>query len=455
VNYQQAVEWLEKLADPERYGFGAEFARRVNLETTRALMAKLGDPERRLRAVHIAGTKGKGTVAAMIESVARAAGHSTGLFTSPHLISWRERIRLDGQQISEERVAELATRVRPPTEALESPERSVSPTFFEVCTAMAFLAFAEDGVDVSIVETGLGGRLDATNVLTPTVSVITTLGIDHSAILGDTLSQVAGEKAGIIKPGVAVVSAPQEPEAAEVVERTAASRSAPLHVAAPFEAAGEVTPLRPEDVAPGEAPRLTQPARGSFTGETVEVALPLLGQHQLVNASVAVRACELLAEAGVGISAQAVAGGLAGVSWRSRVELFEARPWLVLDCAHNRESARALMQALPRHLEFERLVVVLGLSHDKDAEAIAEELAAADHVILTRVDTPRAMATDELRERTERYWRSSEVMGTPRRALARAREIAAERDLICVTGSVYLAGAVMQEMGKADSGNRA
>ncbi len=455
MNYQQAVEWLEKLANPERYGFGADFARRVNLETTRALMADLGNPEQRLRAVHIAGTKGKGTVAAMIESVARAAGHSTGLFTSPHLISWRERIRLDGEQISEERVAALATRVRPPTEALESPQRSVSPTFFEVCTAMAFLAFAEDGADVSIIEAGLGGRLDATNVLTPTVSVITTLGIDHSAILGDTLSQVAGEKAGIIKPGVPVVSAAQEPEGAAVIEETAASRSASLHVAAPFEAAGKITPVRPEDVPPGEAPRLTQPARGSFAGETIEVALPLLGEHQLINAGVATTACELLAAAGVSITAQAVVRGLESVSWRARVELVEARPWLVLDCAHNRESARALMQALRRHLEFERLIVVLGLSHDKEAEAIAEELAEAEHVIVTRVDTPRAMPTDELRERTEGYWRSLEVVATPPQALAHAREMAGERDLICVTGSVYLAGELMQQMGKTERGNRA
>ncbi len=459
MNYQQAVEWLEALADPERHALGRNFARRVNLDTTLTLMDKLGNPDRGLPVAHIAGTKGKGTVAAMMESVARAAGHRTGLFTSPHLVSWRERIRVGGQQISEERVAELAGRVRPVAEAppffplrgkkggdLPAPDRLLAPTFFEACNAMALLAFAEDAVELAVIETGLGGRLDATNVLTPIVSVITTLGLDHTAVLGDTHAQVAREKAGIIKEGVPVVSAPQRPEAAEVVEEVARERSAPLHLAAPFEASARIEPLRPEEVAAGEAPRPAQPARGTFAGETVEVSLPLLGEHQLINAGVAARACELLAERALSIPAQAFVRGLETVRWPARVEVIEAHPWLILDCAHNRESMRALVRALQRHLEFERLVVVLGLSQDKPAEAIARELAGTSHVILTRADIARAMSTEQLRVRTEAYWKSFEVIPRPAEALARAREIAEERDAICVTGSLFLVGELMQEM---------
>ena len=442
MNYQQAAQWLTNLTDPERSGLDRRFRRRQSLDPTCALMEGLGNPHRASVSVHVAGTKGKGSVAAMIESAARAQGLTTGLFTSPHLVSWRERVKLDGQPIAEQDLARIATQVRPVAEAVEGPGGR-GATFFEVYFAIAMMAFAQRGVDLAVIETGLGGRLDATNVIEPRVSVITTLSLDHTQILGDTIEQIAFEKAGIIKPGVPVVSAPQPDAAMGVIGQTAAERGAPLRVAEPFRQAGEIEPLRPEDYRPGERPRVRQPIAGSYLGERVQADLPLLGEHQGLNAGVAACGCEELSAAGLPIGPDALGRGLGTVHWPARVEVIKARPWLVLDCAHNPDSAAALMRALRRHLLFDRLVLVLGLSKEKDAEGIAAELASADRVILTRADMPRAMAIEALEERTRGLWRSYQVCSSSVDALAEARAMAGERDCICVTGSFFVVGEIM------------
>jgi len=436
MTYRQAAEWLEALANPERSGLGPRFARRMNLEATLRMMALLGDPHRSLRAVHVAGTKGKGSVSAMVESAARAAGHSTGLFTSPHLVSWRERVRLDGVPVSEETIARLASEVRPVVEQVEA-EGLRRPSFFEACAAIAFLAFAEAAPDLCVIEVGLGGRLDATNVVTPLLAVITTLGLDHTRVLGNTIELIAAEKAGIIKPGVPVVLAPQPQSAGAVVAGIAAERAAPLGVANSF-AVGEVTPLDPDDIAAGKLPVVREPMHGQYGGEQIELGLPLPGEHQAVNAGVAGAACEALGDLGIAIGPEAFARGLEAVRWPARVEIIETHPWVIADCAHNGQSARALMAALRRHLVFERLIVVLGVSRDKAAADIAHELADAHHAILTRASLPRALSTEKLSERTRESWRSFEIIEEPVAALARARELAGPRDAICVTGSLFV-----------------
>ncbi|MGC9318178.1 MAG: bifunctional folylpolyglutamate synthase/dihydrofolate synthase [Armatimonadota bacterium] len=442
MTYRQAAEWLEALADPERTGLDRQFARRMNLDATRRLMQLLGEPHKRLSAVHIAGTKGKGSVAAMVEAAARAAGHRTGMFTSPHLVSWRERVRIDGQPITEDEVAHLATVVRPAVEQVEQ-EGLRGPSFFEACTAMALLRFAEEDLDLCVVEVGLGGRLDATNVITPLISVITTIGIDHAHVLGSTLTQIAQQKAGIIKPGIPVVSAPQRSDVEVVLEHVAAERSSPLAFVKPFDV-GEVAPLRPEDATPGHPPVLREPLAGSYAGARVGLRLPLAGEHQAINVGVAAASCEGLGRAGLPVSQQAFVDGLEAVRWPARVQVVGVRPWVVIDCAHNGQSVRALMRAMRRHLVFRRLIVVLGLSDDKPAEVVAGELSSADHAVLTHASLPRAMPAEELAERTGAIWRSHEVVAVPVRALARAREAAEERDAICVTGSFFVLAELMQ-----------
>lgn len=436
MTYQQAIEWLEGLANPERTGLDRRFARRLSLDTTQRLMELLGDPHRSLHAVHISGTKGKGSVAAMIEAAARAAGYTTGLFTSPHLRSWRERVVIDGTLISEQDVARLIGRVRPAVEQVEAEGRR-APSFFEACTAMAFLAFAERELDLCVIEVGLGGRLDATNVIVPLLSVITTLGIDHAHVLGDTLEQIAAEKAGIIKSGLPVVCAPQQPEATAVIRHVAREQRAPMRTAIPF-VIEEIQPLDPDDVTSDEVPVLREPMHGRYGGDEVFLRLPLPGAHQAVNVGIAAAACEYLSEHEFTIPPDALVEGLENMRWPARIELLDVRPWLIVDCAHNRQSARALISALNRHLRFERLIVVLGVSEDKAARALATELSTADHVILTQASLPRAMAAEMLARHTAGIWRSREIIVPPPAALQRARELAGPRDAICVTGSVFL-----------------
>lgn len=446
MNYQQAIEWLEALTDPERRGFGRNFARRLNLDTTRALLSELGDPHLGLRAVHLAGTKGKGSVAAMAEAVVREAGYRTALFTSPHLLSWRERVRFDGVPIGEQELAELVTRVQPAAERVRGPDGR-RPTFFEVYFAVAMLACAQRPVDLALIETGLGGRLDATNVIIPLLSVITSVGLDHTEVLGNTLEQIAAEKAGIIKVGVPVVSAPQQPAAMQVVQERARECAARLIEAHPFHDVGPVTPARPEEFGRGQSPQLAQRIGGTLHGRPVEVELALLGAHQLLNAGVTAAVCEQLRPMGVQVDAEAFARGLRRVRWPGRCQVVQARPWLVLDCAHNPDSARALMAALRRHLHYQRLIMVLGVSREKDVAAIARELHGADHLILTQAQLKRALPADTLASMTAPQWSSWEMRPDCASALARARELTAEEDCLCVTGSVFLVAEAMELMG--------
>jgi dihydrofolate synthase/folylpolyglutamate synthase len=308
---------------------------------------------------------------------------------------------------------------------------------------MGLLAFAREGLDVCVLEAGLGGRLDATNVVTPAVAAITTLGLDHTAILGDTLAEIAGEKAGIIKPGVPVVVAPAPESIERLLRNRAGQAGAQISVARPFRLL-DTPPLSPDDVREGPPPSLAERMRGVYSGDTFEADVALVGKHQAINASVAALVCEVLDGSGLPVPSNALIEGLGAVRWPARVELVGTRPWEVIDCAHNRESARALLQALQRHLCYERLVLVLGSSEDKPVEEMARELASADHVVLTEASLPRALPAAELVQRTEKTWPSAEVLIPPAEALRRARELAGPRDLLCITGSFYLVGELIE-----------
>jgi dihydrofolate synthase/folylpolyglutamate synthase len=384
VEYLEALRLLQRRDDWERTGSAAD-AGRWDLRRMRSLLARLGDPQLGRRTVHVAGSKGKGSAAAMVAAVLHAAGQPTGLYTSPHLHRFVERIAVDGEPVAPEELGRLMDGLRPAIEAEDAGTHGRVSTF-EALTALAFLAFRERGVAWQVLEVGLGGRLDATNVIDDTkVCLIMPVGLEHTAVLGDTVQQIAGEKAGIITPGATVIMAPQREAAAEVVRRVCAERGATL-----VEAAQACALARGRHDGEGQEFTLRTPP------DTYRLRLPLLGRHQLDNAAAAVLALEALAPHAA-IDAAAVRRGLAAVRWPCRSEVLRRRPLVVADGAHDRDSARRLVQTLREDLGRSQAVLVAGCARDKDIDALAEELAPiATEVIATRSRHPRAMAPREV-----------------------------------------------------------
>jgi len=448
TTFDQAKDWLHSFVDFERRGFRRHFADVVNLDTIRALLSMLGSPHERFPSLHLAGTKGKGSTAALCEAALRAAGYRTGLYTSPHLLSMRERIRLNGVPVSEEQIVALVRQVQSAAESLRERPDLNPPTFFEIHTAMAFLAFAEAGVDIAVVETGLGGRLDATNVIVPLVTAITTVGRDHTDILGDSLPQIAREKAGIIKPGAPVCLGEQEPEVEDVILARAVEVGAPVRRAPRVRAVGRPRPLEPPD--DGEPlPCAAQTVAIETGGGDWRVRLPLAGRHQWGNLGLAWTAVEALGEQGFPVKRRQFVAGVKSLRWPARLEVVQARPWVVLDCAHNVPSLRALAAALPASLRYRRLILVYGLSADKEIEAATQEIAPlAEAVVLTQAMVHRALWVSELARATWGAWRATPHLAwTVEEALQRARALADPEDCICVTGSVFVVGAALQALG--------
>lgn len=383
MEYFAALRWLQARDDWERTGSPADAAR-WDLRRMRSLLARLGDPHLGRRTVHVAGSKGKGSVAAMIASVLQQAGLSTGLYTSPHLHRFVERIAVNGEPISQDAFGRLLGELAPHIEAEDADGSYGKVSTFEALTALAFLYFRERDVEWQVLEVGLGGRLDATNVFDEKdVCVITPISLEHTAVLGDTIAQIAEEKAGIITPGATVVMAPQREAAADVVRRVCAERGAEL-----IEVAQTCALNRTRHSLDGQDFALRTPRT------TYRLHLPLLGRHQLENAATAVLALEAL---NVEIDDAAVRQGLPAVRWPGRNELLRRRPLVVADGAHNRDSARRLVQTLREDLGLSEAVLVVGCSGDKDVAALADELVLiATQVIATRSRHPRAMDPREI-----------------------------------------------------------
>lgn len=392
MNYRDAVAWL--------YGTQT-FGIKLGLDNTRRLLAAVGDPHERLKFLHVAGTNGKGSTCAMMDSILRVAGYRTGLYTSPHLVDFRERIRLDGAMIPEDAVAEGLTLLH---QAAESWDHA--PTFFELATVLAAWWFAREGADYVVWETGMGGRLDATNAVTPLVSVITPIGMDHQNWLGDTLAQIAGEKAGIIKGGVPMVSAPQSEEASAVLAAKAEEVGVPVtFVDEPWS---------------GEAPALA-------------------GSHQRWNAAVA---CAALRAAGAGMDAEAVSRGLRAVVWPGRFQLVAED--LVVDGAHNPEAIETLVATWHEVFGEVKASLVFAALRDKDAAHLLRVLRSiADEVWLVPVNNARGMAPEELRPLAESAGFTLVHEGELAASLEAAR--ASERPVL-VTGSLFLAGELIAHL---------
>jgi dihydrofolate synthase/folylpolyglutamate synthase len=443
MDYPHALRFLLSLSDWERLPAApgalavvqTREAARFNLERVRSLLARLGNPHLGRGTIHVAGSKGKGSVAAMIASVLRAAGVHAGLYTSPHLHRITERIAVDGEAISPDDLARLTAPLRDAV-AAENAGGPAQPggqlTTFEALTALAFLYFRERGVEWQVLEVGLGGRLDATNVVEEkAVCVITPISLEHTAVLGETVGQIAAEKAAIITPGATVVMGLQRESAADVVRRACAERGAHL-----LEVAQACAVTRLGFSSEGQDFRLRTP-RGTYG-----LRLPLLGRHQLENAATAVLALESLGEHGLTIPEAALRRGLQEVRWPARLEIIRGRPLVVLDGAHNVDSVRRLRQALEEYLPYSRAIVVAGFSADKDIGAIAaemERLPRLVRVIATRSPHPRAAPADAvaatfLEREIETTWEEDVPA-----ALEVALSLATPEDMVCVMGSLFVA----------------
>jgi dihydrofolate synthase/folylpolyglutamate synthase len=440
MTYDEAVRfWFGRI----NYEVRSAAPRDLKLERMRALLRLLGDPHDRLRVVHVTGTKGKGSTAAMLDTVLRAAGYRVGLFTSPHLVHVEERIRVDGVPISHDELAALMADVAPAVEQLELGPWP-PPTFFEISTALGFLHFVRRRAQMAVVEVGLGGRFDSTNVCRPLVSVVTSVGFDHTAQLGNTLEEIAYQKAGIIKNRVPVVSGVTDPGARAVVERVAREHRAPLHA------------LRGDfgyDYQSDGAARIAT-HRGNYPA----LRLGLLGEHQAANAAVAVAAVDVLRDAGLPVPDAAIAAGLANISWPARIELVSTRPAVVLDTAHNVPSAEALVNTLRQSVPITgRKAVVFAVSSDKQYPDILRVLAGHfDHFHLTRYgNNPRCVPTEKLAATLAEVapGKPATIHPTAAGAWAAARSAAGPDDLVCVTGSVFLAGELQAAVRGGPSGS--
>lgn len=436
MNYLDALRLLQQRNDWERHG-ASDDARRWDLRRMRSLLARLGDPHLGRGTIHIAGSKGKGSTAAMIDAVLRAAGQATGLHTKPHLHRFVERIVVAGAPITADDFARLTGELAPHMEAEDADGSHGTVSTFEALVALAFLAFRERSVAWQVLEVGLGGRLDATNVFdTKEVCVITPIGLEHTAILGDTLAQIAAEKAAIITSGATVIMAPQRESAADVIRRTAAERGATL-----VEVAQACALRRTGASSEGQDFALRTP------NETYRLHLPLLGAHQLQNAATAVLALEALAQRGLPIDAAALRHGLASVRLPARIELLRRRPLVVADGAHSRDSARALVRTLREDLGRSEATLIIGCSNDKDIAALTEELAPlATNVIATRSRHPRALNADEV----ARAFAEQELPVTIESSVAAALDAAlagsAPEDAIVASGSLFVAAEAREHL---------
>jgi dihydrofolate synthase / folylpolyglutamate synthase len=471
MSYETAVARMFALG----YELAQMPSRKFDLAHMRALLAALDHPERRFPSVLIAGTNGKGSTAATLASILRASGVKTGLYTSPHLVRINERIRVNGLEISDDDFASLQGGVDRVAEKLaERGELPWHPSFFEMMTAIAFEYFAREKVELAVLEVGMGGRLDATNVVDPRVSVITDISLDHQKFLGNTVGEIAREKVGILRQGGAVVVLPQQPEANDVIGNTILELGARAVNAVPY--VPPVSPGSTQYLVPGtEKESLADGGEGLLTakvakeyardakkyiyryplavlGEEILVETPLVGRHQLRNVALAVAAAVELNEQGFrGIAAESIERGIRETHWPGRLQVIAARagwPEIVLDVAHNPAGAWALRSALSERYEDRPLIFVFGAMRDKAISEMAEILfPLAERVIATRPENPRAASPEEIQQAAARTGVEIEAVEDVRLAVERARALASAGTVVVITGSIYLVGEVISSIG--------
>lgn len=447
-----AMAWLLDRVDVERINPSRLQADTLKLDRMHALMAALDHPHKAFKSVHVTGTKGKGSTCAMAAAGLEGCGYTVGLYTSPHLVDVRERVRINKAMIDEQAFVRMTQRVADAAAKLAETDAG-EPTFFELMTALAFCHFAEEAVDVAVVEVGLGGRLDSTNVIVPEVCAVTNISMDHWQILGDTVEKIALEKAGIFKPGVPALVIDQKPSVIEVFREAAAAIGAPLRVVGKdvdysvrFEAsavgAGKA----------GASPQMRVSVSGAGGKNSYEhVAVPLRGEHQAPNCGLALAIMDALSAREFNTPENLVTQGLKTVEFPGRMELLKTTPRVLLDGAHNAESMKMLMKSIGSQIAYDSMVVIFGCAADKDIDGMLREIAlGADKVIFTKSGNARAADPRDLaRKFNEASGKMCQTAPDFAAALELARRAVGRDDLICVTGSFYLVGEAKSRLGPA------
>jgi dihydrofolate synthase/folylpolyglutamate synthase len=438
------VETIKFLYNLERFGI------KLGLENISIILNLFDNPHKKFKSIHIAGTNGKGSTAAMTASILQYAGYKTGLYTSPHLQDFRERIMVNGAMIPEEDVVELAEMMRNKTQ--EAGDLQL--TFFEFTTAMAFLHFSREMVDFAVVEVGLGGRLDATNVLNPVLSIITEIDIEHTDYLGEDIKSIAREKGGIIKDSGTVILSSNKTDVVEVIESICKDKKARLYrISKDFIGERENT-----DIHSQHFNFIEMSLRGKAEAISHSFEIPLLGRHQIINASTAIKAALILpslipplqrggSRGGVKIDESAISEGLKNVQWSGRLEIFSENPLIILDGAHNLAAAKALSEELKRMrnsefgIQIHNIILVIGILKDKDFKGIISFLAPiADYIIIVKPKTLRSRKPDDLKDEFLKHTEGVEIIEDIPAAISKAKNLASMNDLICITGSFFTVG---------------
>ena len=432
-NYKEAINYLYARTDYEKQSHLRYNVTTFNLDRMEKLLSRLGNPHKKIATVHIAGTKGKGSTATMLAKMLEANDYTVGLYTSPHVVDLHERIVVNSKMISDSEMLGLLNRIYAPVERIA---QNGAPTFFEIMTALAFMYFLDKKVDIAVIETGLGGRLDSTNVIQPKVVGITSLSIDHQSQLGNTISSIAKEKAGVFKRGVPIVTVQQDLEAMRVLKSQAAAVKAPLSVAGKdidfsyrFETSREHGPH-------------TRICLTTKTSKFEHLRVPLYGKHQAINCGLALAMLDKLKSSGYKIDNEKATQGLNKVSLPGRMEMICDDPRIMIDAAHNAASIQALMQAIGQNVPYDSMVVIFGCNNDKDVAGMLDKLQyGADKVIFTRSNSVKAMSPEDLADMyTEICSKMCQTAPSLNEALALARSAVGKEDLICITGSFYLIG---------------
>jgi len=431
--YRQAMAYLFEKTDYEKAERLRYNITTFSLERMEKLLSLVGDPHAKVNMVHIAGTKGKGSTATMLASMLQSNGYTVGLYTSPHLVHLHERIVVNGKMITEIEMYRLMNRIHP---AVEKLAKTDAPTFFEIMTTLAFMYFADKKVDIGVIETGLGGRLDSTNVISPKVVGITSLSIDHKLQLGETLDLIAREKAGVLKKGVPAVTVQQDPSAMSVLKEQAIAVKAPLSITGSdidFSYRFETS----REHGPHTRICLTTP-----TSKFEHLRVPLYGKHQAINCGLALALLDKLKSSGYEIDVEKTADGLHSVTLAGRMELICDDPRIMIDAAHNAASIRALIHAIGQNIPYDSMVVIFGCNSDKDVVGMLSQLQyGADKVIFTRSSSPKAVSPQDLADMyTEICGKMYQTSSNLGEALQLARSAVGREDLICITGSFYLIG---------------
>jgi dihydrofolate synthase/folylpolyglutamate synthase len=445
IAYNQALDYLYSFVDYS-LKHSSELAKAdFNLGRMFALMESLGNPQSKYPIIHVAGTKGKGSTSALCASGLQVAGYKVGLYTSPHLLDYTERIQINGEPISHEQLVELVEEIKPYVAKIEML------TTFEITTALAFLAFGKYGVNAAVFEVGLGGRLDATNIVTPKVSVITSLSYDHTAVLGNTLTLIAGEKAGIIKDGVPVVSSPQKDESLAVLERVAKLRNTELTLVGrdvKFELIessleGQSLTVDSGQWTVGDAQKSKVKGRSVYgPRSTVKLQIPLLGNHQIENAATAYTALKV---SGIPITDEQIQKGFSQVQWPARFEIARRDPPVIFDSAHNQDSFAKLSETLETYFPGKKVYLIFGASEDKNIPGMFAELKSKiNKIIITRADHPRALEVEKIQQLVEQAGAESEAVTPVKSALARALELSSkDGSIVLSAGSMFVTAEVM------------